>query len=64
MGKYFLSARFKKMAARPEGATDNRKNVSGRPKTKDLTPEEEIQRLKHKIKYLEQENDFLKKSDF
>jgi len=59
-----LSARFKKMVVRPEGATDNRKNMSGRPKTKDLTPEEEIQRLKHKVKYLEQENDFLKKIRF
>ena len=56
-----ISKSFRKMAARPEGTADTRKNSPGRPRTKDLTPEEEILRLKHKIKYLEQENMFLKK---
>jgi len=56
-----LSKRFKKMAKRPEGLRDLRKGGRGRPRTKELTPEEEIQRLKHRIKYLEQENEFLKK---
>lgn len=59
-----LRKRTKKMSERPEGFDDIRKGNSGRPATKDLTPEEEIKRLKHKIKYLEQENEFLKKIRF
>lgn len=59
-----ISKRFRKMEARPEGLADTRKGNSGRFATKDLTPEEEIQRLKNKIKYLEQENEFLKKIRF
>lgn len=59
-----ISKRFRKMEARPEGLADTRKGNSGRFSTKDLTPEEEIQRLKNKIKYLEQENEFLKKIRF
>lgn len=58
------SARFKQMAKREKGFSDTRKENSGRPSAKDLTPEEEISRLKHKIKYLQQENQFLKKIDF
>jgi len=48
-------------AARPEGTRDLRAERNGRPKTKGLTPKEQIQRLKQKVKYLEQENMFLKK---
>ena len=59
-----ISKNFRKMEARPEGLADTRKGNSGRPVTKDLTPEEEINRLKNKIKYLEQENEFLKKVRF
>lgn len=59
-----LSRRYRAMAERPEGLTDTRKGHSGRPSTRDLTPEEEIQRLKQKVKYLEQENAFLKKIEF
>jgi len=60
-----LTFRFKKMVTRPEGAEDARKkNGQNCRATKNLTPQEEIQRLKHKIKYLEQENDFLKKIRF
>ena len=59
-----ISRRYKKMAERPEGLCDTRKGNSGRPRTKELTPEELIQRLKHKVKYLEQENAFLKKIEF
>lgn len=59
-----ICKRFRKMEARPEGLADTRKGNSGRPTTKDLTPEEEIKRLKNKIKYLEQENEFLKKIRF
>jgi len=46
-----IGKRYRKMAERPEGLCDTRKGSSGRPRTKDLTPEEQIQRLKHKIKY-------------
>lgn len=59
-----LTRRFKKMANREDGLVDTRKGHSGRPATKDLTSEEEIQRLKQKVKYLEQENTFLKKIKF
>lgn len=43
---------------------DRRKDSSGRPKTKDLTPEEKISRLEHQIRYLKQENEFLKKINY
>ena len=59
-----ICTRFRKMEQRPEGLADTRKGNSGRPSTKDLTQEEEIKRLKNKIKYLEQENEFLKKIRF
>ena len=49
---------------RDEGFIDKRKGSSGRPKDKDLTPDEEIARLKHKNKVLQQENDFLKRVRF
>ena len=49
---------------RDEGFIDKRKGSSGRPKAKDLTPDEEIARLKHKNKVLQQENDFLKRVRF
>lgn len=53
--------RIKQEAKRLEGFKDTRKGNSGRPVTKNLTPEEEIARLKHKNKILKQENDFLKR---
>ena len=43
---------------------DRRKDNSGRPRTKDLTPEEKISRLEHQVQYLKQENEFLKKVNF
>jgi transposase len=43
---------------------DRRKDSSGRPKTKDLTPEEKISRLEHQVQYLKQENEFLKKINY
>jgi hypothetical protein len=43
---------------------DDRKEKSGRPKVKQLSKDEEIQRLKHKIKYQEQQIEFLKKISF
>jgi len=54
----------KKMAVREDGFTDTRKTNSGRPTTREFSLEEQLERLKHKIKYLEQENEFLKKIEF
>ena len=53
-----ICTNFRKIEARSEGLADTRKGNSGRPATKDLSPEEEIKRLKNKIKYLKQENEF------
>ena len=53
--------RIKKESQRLDGFKDMRKVNSGRPRTKDVTPEERIQQLNHKIDILKQENDFLKK---
>lgn len=43
---------------------DDRKVKSGRPKVKQLSKDEEIQQMKHKIKYQEQQIEFLKKISF
>lgn len=43
------------------GLADARKQASGRPLTRELTSEERIKRLEAKVKWLEVENDFLKK---
>ena len=43
---------------------DDRKGRSGRPKIKKLTKDEEIQQLRHKIRYQEQQIEFLKKISF
>lgn len=59
-----ISRRFRKMAKREAGLVDTRKAKSGRPLTRNLSPEEKVQRLEQKIKYLEQENSFLKKINF
>ncbi len=56
--------RMKKQNERVEGFKDTRKGNSGRPRTKDLTPKEEIARLKQENKILTQENDFLKRVRF
>ena len=56
-----ISRRCREYALRPEGTLDTRKGNSGRPRTKGLTPEEQIEKLKHKNLVLKQENDFLKK---
>lgn len=53
--------RAKKQSERLSGFEDQRKYTSGRPVTKDLTPEEKIERLELKLKSLKQENDFLKR---
>lgn len=43
---------------------DERKNNSGKAKNKELSKDEEIKQLKHKIKYQEQQIEFLKKISF
>lgn len=53
--------RIKRQSQRLDGFKDMRKVNSGRPRTKDLTSEERIAQLNHKINILEQENDFLKR---
>lgn len=57
-----LVARIKIYELRPEGCEDTRKSNSGRPSTKELTNAEKIERLEQKIRYLNQENEFLKKN--
>ena len=57
-----LVTRMKLYELRPEGCEDTRKNNTGRPSTKELTDVEQIERLKQKIAYLNQENIFLKKN--
>ena len=55
---------IKKQVQRVEGFKDTRKDNAGRPSTKDLSLEEQVERLKHKNKVLQQENDFLKRGRF
>lgn len=57
-----IVSRIRLYEIRPEGCDDTRKNNSGRPSTKDLTDTERIKRLEQRIAYLNQENEFLKKS--
>lgn len=54
----------KKYELRGEVFDDQRKEICGRPRTKDLTPEDKISRLEHQVQYLKQENEFLKKVNF
>ena len=54
----------RKYEAQNEDFRDRRKNSSGRPRKKDLTPEEKISRLEHQVQYLKQENEFLKKISY
>lgn len=56
--------RVRKEAAREEGFKDTRGTNSGRPSTKNLTIEEQLERLKQKNKILQQEIDFLKRVRF
>lgn len=57
-----IAKRMKAYNLRAEGCKDTRKGGSGRPLTKNLTPEEKIKRLEQKVAYLNQENEFLKKN--
>ena len=53
------SKRWRKQELRDEGIKDTRQVNSGRPITKDLTPEEQIKRLKDQNEYLRQQVEFL-----
>lgn len=46
------------------GLTDARKQASGRPSTRELSPQEQIARLEAKLEWLEVENEFLKKLEW
>ena len=56
--------RLKKQAAREDGFKDTRSKMGGRPSTKELSLEVQLERLKHKNEVLQQENDFLKRVRF
>ena len=56
--------RLKKQAAREDGFKDTRSKNSGRPSTKELSLEVQLERLKHNNEVLQQENDFLKRVRF
>ena len=55
------SLSWRRQSQRPDGLTDTRKINSGRPRKKELSDEEKIDKLKNKIAILEQENAYLKK---
>ena len=55
--------RIKKMAEKGT-FEDSREGSSGRPRTKEMTAEEEIAYLKHKIEYQKQQIEALKKIQF
>lgn len=59
-----LIRRTKEYSLRNSGFDDTRAENSGRPITKDISVEERIRRLENQIKYLKQENEFLKKIEF
>ena len=55
------SSRWRKQSQRYDGLVDNRKNNQGRPLCRTLTQEEQLKKYEDRIKYLEAENEFLKK---
>lgn len=59
-----LVRRTREYSQRYSGFSDARKGSSGRPKIRELTDAENIQRLEHQVRYLKQENEFLKKIRF
>ena len=54
-----ITRRIKKQSIRPEGFKDTRTTESGRPRTKDLTQEELIERQKQEIEILKAKVEFL-----
>ncbi|MFA9560697.1 HTH domain-containing protein [Evansella sp. AB-rgal1] len=59
-----LVQRVKDYAERIDGCLDLRGKNSGRPSTKELSEADRIKQLEHQIRYLKQENEFLKKTEF
>lgn len=59
-----FSKRIRNIANRIEGFTDLRAQHSGRPQTKERTPDEEITYLKHQVALQKQQIDALKKMNF
>lgn len=59
-----FARRMRKMSERPEGLVDLRSQNSGRPRTKDRTPEEEIAYLRHQVTLQQQQIEALKKTNF
>lgn len=59
-----LVQRVKEYAERIEGYQDMRGKNSSRPSTKELSDADRIKRLEHQLRYLKQENEFLKKTEF
>ena len=56
-----ITKRIKKYSQRVGGFKDKRRESSGRPRSKDLSIEEQLERLQHQNALLKQENEFLKK---
>ena len=54
-----ISKRVRAQSKRPEGFNDTRSTESGRPRTKDLTQEELIERQKQEIEVLKAKVEFL-----
>ena len=64
LGRHRISSivqRTKTYEKRLEGFKDTRVNNVGRPKTKELSPEEYIKHLEHKVKFQNQQIEALKK---
>ncbi|MBU9714336.1 HTH domain-containing protein [Evansella tamaricis] len=59
-----LVLRVKEYAVRIDGYKDLRGKNPGRPSTKELSDADRIKRLEHQLRYLKQENEFLKKTEF
>lgn len=59
-----FAVRVKRKVKKGKLLEDERKEKSGRPKTKQLSKDEEIQQLKHKVKYQEQQIEYFKKISF
>lgn len=57
-----IVARTRKYSIRPEGFQSIRGTNTLRPTTKNLNDAEKLKRLEHKVEYLKQENEFLKKN--
>ena len=61
---YNISKRVKAQASRPTGFKDTREDMSGRPRHKERTSDEEFAYLKHQVEYQRQQIEALKKINF